>query len=152
MKKFYFLREPDHMVECSETLPECSNLDIIKQKHLIFDTEEDALEYQRVLGVQPKSIREILNRQFEEGGLAVAYGYTSVPSNEKCDQKGVIEGLVDSKEMRALKQFEVPSGDIKVWDLPDGYEFRDENGNVIEAKKIMLKKKDGNDMDQNRRR
>ena len=90
------------MVECSETLPECSNLDIIKQKHLIFDTEADALEYQRVLGVQPKSIREILNRQFEEGGLAVAYGYTSVPSNEKCDQKGVIEGLVE-EEMSLAK-------------------------------------------------
>ena len=41
---------------------------------------------------------------------------------------------------------------ITVINLPDGYEFQDENGNVIEAKKIMLKKKDGNDMDQNRRR
>ena len=27
------------------------------------------------------------------------------------------------------------------WNLPDGYEFRDENGNVIEAKKIVLEKK-----------
>ena len=41
---------------------------------------------------------------------------------------------------RGAKQFEVPTGDIKLWDLPDGYEFQDEYGNVIEAKKIMLKK------------
>ena len=42
---------------------------------------------------------------------------------------------------RGAKQFEVPTGDIKLWDLPDGYEFRDENGNVIETKKIVLAKK-----------
>ena len=30
--------------------------------------------------------------------------------------------------------------DMNEWKLPDGFEFRDENGNVIEAKKIVLEK------------
>ena len=42
---------------------------------------------------------------------------------------------------RGAKQYEVPTGDIKLWDLPDGYEFRDENGNVINTSKIVLEKK-----------
>ena len=31
--------------------------------------------------------------------------------------------------------------DMNEWNLPDGYEFRDENGNVINATKIVLEKK-----------
>ena len=41
----------------------------------------------------------------------------------------------------ALKQHEVPTGSIKIWDLPNGYIFKDENGNVINATKIVLEKK-----------
>ena len=36
---------------------------------------------------------------------------------------------------------ELPSGDQNVWELPDGYQFVDENGNVINATKIALEKK-----------
>ena len=43
--------------------------------------------------------------------------------------------------MKALKQYEVPTGSIKIWDLPEGYQFTDENGNVINATKIVLEKK-----------
>ena len=49
----------------------------------------------------------------------------------------MIEGLVEE----ALKQYEVPTGSIKIWDLPNGYIFKDENGNVINATKIVLEKK-----------
>ena len=49
-----------------------------------------------------------------------------------------IGGLVEEE---ALKQYEVPTGSIKIWDLPDGYQFTDENGNVINATKIVLEKK-----------
>lgn len=41
----------------------------------------------------------------------------------------------------ALRQHEAPTGSIKIWDLPDGYIFKDENGNVINATKIVLEKK-----------
>ena len=41
----------------------------------------------------------------------------------------------------ALRQHEVPTGSIKIWDLPDGYIFKDDNGNVINATKIVLEKK-----------
>lgn len=44
-------------------------------------------------------------------------------------------------EEEALKQYEVPTGSIKIWDLPNGYVFKDENGNIINATKIVLKKK-----------
>ena len=36
---------------------------------------------------------------------------------------------------------ELPSGQIRLWELPDGYEFLDEKGNVINATKIVLMKK-----------
>ena len=44
-------------------------------------------------------------------------------------------------EEEALKQYEVPTGSIKIWDLRDGYIFKDENGNVINTTKIVLEKK-----------
>ena len=44
-------------------------------------------------------------------------------------------------ENEALRQYEVPTGSIKIWDLPKGYIFKDENGNVINATKIVLEKK-----------
>ena len=49
----------------------------------------------------------------------------------------MIEGLVEEE---ALKQYEVPTGSIKIWDLPNGHIFKDENGNVINATKIVLEK------------
>ena len=36
---------------------------------------------------------------------------------------------------------ELPSGDQNVWELPDGYQFTDENGNVFNTHKIVLEKK-----------
>ena len=36
---------------------------------------------------------------------------------------------------------ELPSGNQNVWELPDGYQFVDENGNIINAMKIVLEKK-----------
>ena len=44
-------------------------------------------------------------------------------------------------ENEALRQYEVSTGSIKIWDLPEGYIFKDENGNVINATKIVLEKK-----------
>ena len=32
---------------------------------------------------------------------------------------------------------ELPSGNQYVWELPEGYQFTDENGNVINATKII---------------
>ena len=49
MNKFYFVRQPDHMIECSETLPDCCDIDVIKQKHKIFSTREEAEEYQKIV-------------------------------------------------------------------------------------------------------
>ena len=61
----------------------------------------------------------------------------------------MIEGLageetliLNGKEIiAALEDIELPTGSTTIWDLPDGYEFRDENDNVIEAKQIVLEKK-----------
>ena len=44
-------------------------------------------------------------------------------------------------ELAAKIDKELPSGDQNVWELPDGYQFVDENGNVINATKIVLEKK-----------
>ena len=61
----------------------------------------------------------------------------------------LIEGLVgeetlilNGKELiTALGDIKLPTGKVEIWDLPEGYEFRDENGNVINATKIFLEKK-----------
>lgn len=58
----------------------------------------------------------------------------------------MIEGLVEEE---ALKQYEVPTGSIKIWDLPNGHIFKDENGNVINATKIVLEKKTDKYMNEN---
>ena len=36
---------------------------------------------------------------------------------------------------------ELPSGTTSIWECPDGYIFKDENGNVINTTKIVLEKK-----------
>lgn len=36
---------------------------------------------------------------------------------------------------------ELPSGNQNIWELPDGYIFKDENDNIINATKIILEKK-----------
>ena len=57
----------------------------------------------------------------------------------------MIEGLVEEKDFRAVVDehyFEMLGGEsTKEFNLPDGFEFRDENDNVINAKKIVLEKK-----------
>ena len=56
----------------------------------------------------------------------------------------MIEGLVEEKITTNESQFSisnVPLEKEKEWNLPEGYEFRDENGNPINAKKIVLEKK-----------
>ena len=60
-----------------------------------------------------------------------------------------IEGLVEEANKLDADAFsdgydqgyEDGQHDMNEWKLPDGFEFRDENGNVIEAKKIVLEKK-----------
>ena len=62
----------------------------------------------------------------------------------------MIEGLVDEIEItRDIKAFSEGydhgyadgQHDINEWILPEGFEFYDENGNVINATKVVLKKK-----------
>jgi hypothetical protein len=64
-----------------------------------------------------------------------AYRFENIPWNWTDE---MIEGLAEEE---ALKQYEVPTGSINIWDLPNGYQFTDENGNVINAQKIVLEKK-----------
>ena len=60
-----------------------------------------------------------------------------------------IEGLVEEANKLDADAFsdgydqgyEDGQHDMNEWKLPDGFEFRDENGNVINAKKIVLEKK-----------
>ena len=188
MKTFYFVRQPDHMIECSDNFTGCEDVDLIKQKHKIFDTKEEALAYQRVLGIETEAERKRLNKWFTEEGLAKEFGYIRKPrSKEKSSDVPEAVILNGADVMRALKQFKVPSetieqvkGDVErnyrkaiieekekineglkendkrkkrmkelykgeqwstEFECPDGYEFLDEKGNVIEAKKIVLEKK-----------
>ena len=62
--------------------------------------------------------------------------------------ESLFEGLVEEpitlngKEvLLKLAGIELPSGTTTIWDLPNGYIFKDENGNVINATKIVLEKK-----------
>lgn len=67
----------------------------------------------------------------------------------------MIEGLVEEEKVSNANSItrdradklackndeELPSGNQNVWELPDGYQFKDENGNVINTTKIVLEKK-----------
>ena len=57
-------------------------------------------------------------------------------------QTGNSSSVFDGKEfLLRLASIELPSGSTTIWDLPNGYIFKDENGNVINATKIVLEKK-----------
>ncbi len=71
---FYFVRKPDHMIECSLNLPKGAKIDIIMKTHKIFKTEEEAIKHQNVLGVRPLQERIKLNRDFNRQGLAEVFG------------------------------------------------------------------------------
>ena len=74
-EQFYFVRRPDNMVEYSGNLPSDCNLEVIKQKHKIFKTKEEAEEYQKIVGIP--SNREKLNKLFKEAELDITYGYST---------------------------------------------------------------------------
>ena len=67
----------------------------------------------------------------------------------------MIEGLVEEEKVSNVNSIthdrgdklackndeELPSGNLYEWECPDGYIFKDDNGNVINAQKIVLEKK-----------
>lgn len=135
-KTFYFVREPDHMIECSDCLPSGVNIEIIKQKHKIFDTQEEAENHQKELGLESEHNRAVLNKWFAESGLAEEYGYV---------RKQVITVETIEEEAKPKYEDEVSVeyySTTKYLVRPSGYQFVDENGNVINARKIVLEKKD----------
>ena len=53
-----------------------------------------------------------------------------------------VEIILNGKEvMLKLADIELPSGTTDIWECPKGYQFVDENGNIINAQKIVLEKK-----------
>jgi hypothetical protein len=133
METFYFVRQPDHMIECSDNFTGSEDVDIIKQKHKIFKTKEDALAYQRELGIGTEADRKCLNKWFAEEEMAEEYGYIKRPSLS-------IEQL--APDMQLLEEVYVQASVMATGVVrPDGYIFKDEHGNVINATKIVLEKK-----------
>ena len=133
METFYFVRQPDHMIECSDNFTGSEDVSIIKQKHKIFKTKEEALAYQRELGIGTEADRKCLNKWFAEEGMAEEYGYIKRPSLS-------IEQL--APDMQLLEEVYVQTSVMATGVvLPKGYIFKDENGNVINATKIVLEKK-----------
>ena len=78
-----------------------------------------------------------------EGAMNISkLGTTANPVEPKLNANCLTRERVDELTKLAIKiDKELPSGDQNVWELPDGYQFVDENGNVINAKKIALEKK-----------
>ena len=66
-------------------------------------------------------------------------GTASNPLEPKSNANCITRERVDELETKIDK--DMPSGNQNVWELPDGYQFVDENGNVINATKIALEKK-----------
>ena len=67
-------------------------------------------------------------------------GTAANPIEPKSNANCLTQERVDQLATKIDK--ELPSGNQYVWELPDGYQFVDEDGNVINAKKIVLEKKD----------
>ena len=71
----------------------------------------------------------------EEAKFGTASNSIEIKSNANC----LTQERVDELATKIDK--ELPSGNQNEWELPDGYQFTDENGNVINATKIVLEKK-----------
>ena len=67
------------------------------------------------------------------------FGTASNPLEPKSNANCITQERVDELATKINK--EPPSRNQNVWELPDGYQFIDENGNVINATKIVLEKK-----------
>ena len=67
------------------------------------------------------------------------FGTASKPIEIKSNANCLTRERVDELATKIDK--ELPSGNQNVWELPEGYQFVDENGNVINAQKIVLEKK-----------
>ena len=75
-----------------------------------------------------------------EGAMNISkLGTAANPVDPKSNANCLTRERVDELATKIDK--ELPSGDQNVWELPDGYQFVDENGNVINATKIALEKK-----------
>ena len=66
-------------------------------------------------------------------------GTAANPVEPKLNANCLTRERVDALATKIDK--ELPSGNQYVWELPDGYQFVDENGNIINATKIVLEKK-----------
>ena len=71
-------------------------------------------------------------------------GYYFMENSEERWTDEMIEGLVEDETSikligKAIKNDEIVVS-IDEWNLPQGYQFKDENGNVIKATKIVLEK------------
>ena len=71
----------------------------------------------------------------EETKVGTALNPIELKSNANC----LTRERVDELAIKIDK--ELPYGNQNVWELPEGYQFTDENGNVINATKIVLEKK-----------
>lgn len=77
MEKFYFIRYPDNMIEYSENIPSSCNLNIIKQRHRIFLTEKEAIEWQKPLDIPELKEQIYFNKEFSKDiELQKLYGYS----------------------------------------------------------------------------
>lgn len=75
-----------------------------------------------------------------EGAMNISkLGTASNPVEPKSNANCLTRERVDELAIKIDK--ELPSGNPNVWELPDGYQFVDENGNVINATIIALEKK-----------
>jgi len=71
----------------------------------------------------------------EETKFGTASNPIEIKSNANCLTRERVDALATKIDK------ELPSGNQNVWELPNGYQFIDENGNVINATKITLEKK-----------
>ena len=65
-------------------------------------------------------------------------GTAANPVEPKSNANCITRERVDELATKIDK--ELPAGNQNVWELPDGYQFVDENGNAINATKIVLEK------------
>ena len=75
-------------------------------------------------------------------------GYYFMENSEEKWTDNMIEGIVEENAIDIAvfsdgydQGYDDGQDDMNEWKLPDGFEFRDENDNVINASKIVLKKK-----------
>lgn len=129
----YVVFRPEMALECGTVLTISFVIDgLYKMKGVRYAWTDDMIE--RLATESEKE--SLVSDKFKSNEIA-----DLIKEQEKINEEMIKEAEEYDKRMERMREFYKGEQWPTEFECPDGYEFRDEKGNVIEAKKIVLGKK-----------